>query len=50
MRNMRLRISARRKGKVYRKVVRPAMINGLDTNKKKEGQAGFAEFKILRWV
>ncbi|KAK3557964.1 hypothetical protein QTP86_005212 [Hemibagrus guttatus] len=45
------KISARIKGKVYRTVVRPAMLYGLETvslRKRQESELGVAELKMLR--
>ncbi|KAK3507946.1 hypothetical protein QTP70_005050 [Hemibagrus guttatus] len=46
------KISARIKGKVYRTVVRPAMLYGLETvsmRKRQESELGVAELKMLRF-
>ncbi|KAK3566642.1 hypothetical protein QTP86_001843 [Hemibagrus guttatus] len=47
------KISARIKGKVYRTVVRPAMLYGLETvslRKREESELEVAELKMLRWI
>ena len=46
------RLSAYAKGKVYKTVVRPAMLYGLDTvplTKKQEAELAVAELKMLRF-
>ena len=48
-----MKLSARIKGKMYRSVVRPAMLNGMETVSVTERQVGkmeVAELKIVRWA
>ena len=48
-----MKLSARIKGKMYKSVVRPAMLNGMETVSVTERQMGkmeVAELKIVRWA
>ena len=44
------RMKVKIKGKVYKKIVRPAMVYGAETVKKTHKKMKVAEMKMLRWM